>query len=96
VACNLFLQQPPLSGRRVMRLKYRGWASVRRYRQIPTGEGWTMEDRSNEQSSCIELTDEELTTISGSAADIATFFQMLSNCLRMMSGTQKSIIANLR
>jgi hypothetical protein len=86
VACNLFLQQPPLSGRRVMRLKYRGWASVRRYRQIPTGEGWTMEDR----------TDEELTTISGSAADIATFFQMLSNCLRMMSGTQKSIIANLR
>jgi hypothetical protein len=55
-----------------------------------------MEDRSNEQSSCIELTDEELTTISGSAADIATFFQMLSNCLRMMSGTQKSIIANLR
>ena len=55
-----------------------------------------MEDRSNEQSSCIELTEEELATISGSAADIATFFQTLSNCLRMMSETQKSIISNLR
>jgi hypothetical protein len=55
-----------------------------------------MEDHSDEQSPFIELSEEEPAAVSGSATDIATFFQMLSNCLRMISETQKSIIANLR
>ena len=55
-----------------------------------------MNDHHNVEVSPIELSDDELETVSGSEIDIATFFQVLSNTIRMISDVNKSMIANVR
>jgi hypothetical protein len=55
-----------------------------------------MDDRSNIQLPCIELSDDELEAVSGCEIDIATFFQCLSSTLRAISDTNKAMIANIR
>jgi hypothetical protein len=63
---------------------------------VSTGEKYTMDDRSNIQLPCIELSDDELEAVSGCEIDIATFFQCLSSTLRAISDTNKAMIANIR
>ena len=55
-----------------------------------------MNDHSDIELPCIELTDDELEAVSGSEVDIATFFQILSSTLRAISDVNNSMIANIR
>jgi hypothetical protein len=49
-----------------------------------------------ELSSIAELGADELEAVSAGEADTNAIFQMISNCLRMISDVQKSAIANVR